>query len=192
MSLPSDLQINTLDDVVLNTIPQTMSNSIQLIPEDIKQTYIPRNASGVLELDTTSNKIHLAVPLTIDVAAEDMYIKLINTSFEYFVDEISILDTLPAEEQERVKFFETYYDNDWVSGSEIGYLVPSPTKFKAGDIINVNQFPGALVPEYSGVFEVTRIVRSKKVINGVTYDAVQTTCPYIKNTPVNGGTITLF
>jgi hypothetical protein len=87
-------------------------------------------------------------------------------------------------------FSEIFYDNDWVDGGEIGFLVQSPTKFQFGDTVKVKQFKGASVPQYDGTWTVKNIVFGKKKINGITYDAVQTNAAYVKDTPVNGGTIT--
>lgn len=96
------------------------------------------------------------------------------------------------------EFTETFYDNDWIDGftntaadKGIGYLVPSPTKFKIGDKIKVVQDAGATIPEYSGTFTVGIISSNKKTINGVSYDSIGTDAKYLGNTPKNGGRITL-
>lgn len=95
-------------------------------------------------------------------------------------------------------FTERFYDNDWIEGftntaaeKGIGYLVPSPTKFKAGDKIKVVQDAGAKIPEYSGTFTIGAIARNKKTINGLFYDSIGTDAKYLGDTPLNGGTITL-
>jgi hypothetical protein len=102
------------------------------------------------------------------------------------------------DDDSRSVFSEGFYDNDWIegftntaTGKGIGYLVPSPTKFKVGDKIKVTQDVGATIPEYSGNFNVMYIAGMKKLINGVLYDSIGTDAKYLGNTPKNGGTITL-
>lgn len=88
-------------------------------------------------------------------------------------------------------FTERFYDNDWVDGGEIGFLVPNPTKFKVGDKVRVVQDAGYAVSNYNGDWTVKNIKKVYKTINGTIFDSVETNCPYVKDTPVNGGTITL-
>lgn len=88
------------------------------------------------------------------------------------------------------EFSERFVDNDWVDGGEIAFLVANPTKFKVGDKVKVVQDKGALVPQYNGTWRVKNIVSKKKILKGAVLDAIETNCPYIKDTPPNGGLIT--
>ena len=85
MSFPANFKLSEVFDIK-NTVPQTVTNAMQLISTAMQSTYIDRNASGVLELDTTSEKSNISVPLTIYYFVEGPYDDIVNTTFEYFVE----------------------------------------------------------------------------------------------------------
>lgn len=81
---------------------------------------------------------------------------------------------------------EGFYDNTFVSGAKIGFLVPKsrPTRIVAGDEVKVFQDPGALNPSYNGIWLVSSVDSFDS-----TYDIIKTNCTFVANTPVNGGYI---
>lgn len=85
MSFPSNYKLSDLFDIK-NTVPQTVPTALQMISDSMKSTYIDRNSSGVLELNTTSDKRNISVPLTIYYFEAGPYTDIVNTTFEYFVD----------------------------------------------------------------------------------------------------------
>lgn len=85
MSFPKNFKLSDVDDIG-NTVPETVSNVTQLVSINQQEVYIDRNRSGVLELDTNSDKVYLAVPLRIDYVEPGMYNQLINTAIEYFAE----------------------------------------------------------------------------------------------------------
>lgn len=109
----------------------------------------------------------------------------VNTLFK-ITSERYLRNGLP---EERTEYF---YDNAWATWTYhtyIGFLNPSyPTGFKVGEIIRIKQNPGATNPGYDGVWTIKAI--NRVVVGGITYDNVETDCPYISDTPPNGGTIT--
>lgn len=193
MSFPPNFNESEIDDIK-NTVPEATYNTIPVITDSMKSEYITRNTSGVLELDFTTKNANLAVPLDIYYFESGPYTDIINTNFEYFVDIVPDTIFTPILDTREPGFVERFYDNDWVdllpTGPSVGFLVPSSTKFQIGDTVYVSQDPGAFQPAYTGTWEVINIVENKKDINGISHDAVQTNCPYVTNTPVNGGTIT--
>ncbi len=85
MSFPANFKLSEVFDIK-NTVPQTVPDALQSVSTAMQATYIDRNASGVLELDTTSEKSNISVPLTIYYFEEGPYADIVNTTFEYFVD----------------------------------------------------------------------------------------------------------
>jgi hypothetical protein len=85
MSFPTNFKLSEVSDIK-NTVPQTVSNAMQTISTAMQANYIDRNESGVLELDTTSEKSNISVPLTIYFFEQGPYADIVNTTFEYFVD----------------------------------------------------------------------------------------------------------
>ena len=85
MSFPANFKLSEVFDIK-NTVPQTVPDALQSVSTAMQSTYIDRNASGVLELDTTSEKSNISVPLTIYYFEEGPYADIVNTTFEYFVD----------------------------------------------------------------------------------------------------------
>lgn len=179
-------------DPIVNSKIVTNINSFQQISNTLPQTYVERNDSAVIQLNTNEDKTDLAVPLTWFYPQGEIYTKIVDTSFQYFVDAESILDTLLPEDQEALRFEERFIDNDWVDGGELAFLVPSATKFRVGNTVKVVQDEGAAIAAYDGIWKVKKIVRNKKQESGSFYDAIQTNCPYIGNTLPTPGTITLF
>lgn len=194
MSFPPNFDVTDLNDID-HTIDISEYTVIPVITEDMRQTYIERNSSGVLELSMNSDRFNLAIPMEIYSFEAGPYDDIVNTDFEHFVDITPEPIFEPTVDMREPGFVERFYDNDWVdilpTGPTVGFLVPSSTKFETGDTVYVSQDPGAAVPAYTGTWQVINIAEGKKDINGISHDAVQTDCPIVASTtPVNGGTIT--
>jgi len=87
---------------------------------------------------------------------------------------------------------EGFYDNAFVTGGYIGFSIPvsRPTRIKVGDRVVVIQDTVPIAPTqkgYDGEWLCTNIYN--QVIGGLTYQIIATDCPYLGNTPVNGGAI---
>jgi hypothetical protein len=87
---------------------------------------------------------------------------------------------------------EGFYDNAFVSGGYIGFTIPitRPTRIQVGDRVVVIQDTVPIQPTkkgYDGEWLCTSIYN--QVIGGVTYQIIATDCPYLGDTPVNGGAI---
>jgi hypothetical protein len=87
---------------------------------------------------------------------------------------------------------EGFYDNVVVTGGYIGFTIPvsRPTRIKVGDRVVVIQDTVPIAPTqkgYDGEWLCTNIYN--QVIGGLTYQVIATDCPYLGNTPVNGGAI---
>jgi len=89
---------------------------------------------------------------------------------------------------------EGFYDNVLVqaSGNYVGWAIPvtRPTRIKVGDrvVIEQDSFPIApTIQGYNGEWLVTKIFTQN--ISGTDYQVIQTDCPYLYDTPVNGGMI---
>lgn len=87
---------------------------------------------------------------------------------------------------------EGFFDNAYVSGGLVGFAIPisRPTRIKVGDRVTVIQDNFPVQPTrkgYDGEWLCTSIYN--QVIGGVTYQIIATDCPFLGNTPVNGGLI---
>jgi len=100
--------------------------------------------------------------------------------------------------------YETFIDNDWASwaGGYMTFVVPTGTTIKVGDFVQVKQsaytsVDGVIHPkniQYDGLWEVKKIKYGVNkafdpiYTNLTSFDIIETTCPYISNTP-DGGTL---
>jgi hypothetical protein len=84
---------------------------------------------------------------------------------------------------------EGFYDNVFASDGNVGFAIPSsrPTRIQVGDTINIIQDTGATFLGYNGEWLCTRIYN--QVISGINYQIIATNCPYLGNTPPQGGMI---
>ena len=83
---------------------------------------------------------------------------------------------------------EGFFDNVFVGGY-VGFAIPitRPTRINVGDTINIIQDPGATFKAYDGEWLCTKIFN--QVIGGVTYQVITTNCPFLGNTPAQGGMV---
>jgi len=81
-----------------------------------------------------------------------------------------------------------WYDYDQQRGM-IGWIIPTfrPTEIEVGDTVTIVQDPGATNPGYDGEWLVVGI--DTTVVGGTTYQRIKTNCPWLGNTPLNGGAI---
>ena len=176
--MPVNVKIVDIQDSIQTRPASTASIVIpQIVSAELQPIFISRNESGIIQLDQSSSKNNLAIPLTVYKFNNAAYTTVINTAFTYYVD------------PEKQAIAEVFYDNTY-AGATIGFLVPNKTKFKTGDTVEVKQYPGAAIASYSGLTKISDIQPNEKFINGIYYDSIVTGIPFAGNTPVNGGIIT--
>ena len=86
-------------------------------------------------------------------------------------------------------FFDNTYFNHPTLGGLIGFAIPAsrPTRIRVGDSVIVEQSNTPTVPGYDGEWLVLDVYT--KIIGGQNYTVIGTNCPYVADTPVNGGII---
>jgi len=91
---------------------------------------------------------------------------------------------------EAEQFFDNNYYFDVETGKEyVGFIIPTsrPTEIEVGDSVMVTQFVGATNEGYDGEWLVTGI--DNVSVGFLSYQRIITNCPFLGNTPANGGAI---
>lgn len=91
---------------------------------------------------------------------------------------------------EAEQFFDNNYYYDPETGKAfVGFIIPTsrPTEIEVGDSVMVTQFDGATNEGYDGEWLVTGI--DTVSVGFLSYQRIITNCPFLGNTPANGGAI---
>lgn len=107
---------------------------------------------------------------------------------KYYLGYTDTTGTLIEGEQ----FYDNYFYNHPTLGSCIAFIIPTSraTRIKVGDSVIVEQtnYPTLpTVPGYDGEWLVLDVYSA--TVGGQPYTAIGTNCPYVADTPVNGGII---